>query len=54
MLSVIKEAEGNKLSKDGKRHKKVVLSEIRDEDTVKLTKIKMNTLNPVWNEQFQL
>ena len=42
------------MSKDGKRLKKIVLAEIRDENSVQMTKIKMNTLDPVWNEQFRL
>ena len=54
MLAIINDKEGNKSSKDGKRVKKIMLQEVRDEDGVKLTKIKMNTLNPVWNERFEL
>eukprot|EP00794_Sanderia_malayensis_P009157 gene9157-10130_t len=53
MLSVINSKEGSKPSKDGKRVKKIVLRNIRDEDNVKLTRIRMNTLYPVWNEHFE-
>lgn len=54
MLGILKDTEGKKLSKDGKRMKKIALTEIRDEQTVQMTRIKMNTLDPVWNEQFSL
>ena len=54
MLAVIKGDEGSTLSKDGKKTKKMVLKDMREEDAVKLTRIKMNTLDPVWNETFEL
>ena len=54
MLSIIDDEEGNKLSKDKKRVKKRVLRDLREEGFVNLTKIKFNTLNPVWNESFKL
>eukprot|EP00795_Rhopilema_esculentum_P009202 gene9202-16876_t len=54
MLAILKDTEGRKTSKDGKRNKKIVLREIRDEESVQISKIKMNTLNPVWHEQFSL
>ena len=42
------------MSRDGRRVKKIVLAELRDMENVRMTKIKMNTLDPVWNEQFSL
>ena len=54
MLGVLKDTQGRKISKDGKKTKKLVLRDIQDEHNVQLTKIKDRTLNPVWNEQFSL
>jgi len=54
MLGVLKDTQGRKISKDGKKTKTLVLRDIQDEHHVQLTKIKDRTLNPVWNEQFSL
>ena len=54
MLGILKDTQGRKVSKDGKKVKKIVLTELQDEERVQMTKVKDDTLNPVWNEQFKL
>lgn len=54
MLGILKDTQGRKVSKDGRNLKKIVLTELQDEENVQLTTIKDRTLDPVWNEQFSL
>ena len=54
MMCLIKEGEGEKVSDNGNKRKKKVLRSFVNESDVKLTKIKMRTLNPEWNQHFKL
>jgi len=54
MLCIVKDGEGDKVSDNGNKIKKRVLRQFVEESDVKMTKIKMRTLNPEWNQHFKL
>ena len=54
MLSLINIGEGVKVSDNGNKRKKKVLRQFKGEGDIKMTKIKLNTLNPEWNQRFKL
>lgn len=53
MMCLINNGEGDKISDNGNKRKKKLLRQFKNENDVKLTKIKLKTLNPEWNQHFK-